>query len=749
MKKSALPLILISTVLHTFPFFTSIAQSPSDSIETKHVYLKEITLVGKNSRVDIHQLPEIVGTSIFAGKKNSLIIIDNLNANIVTNTMRQVVAKVPGVHTWESDGSGIQIGIAARGLSPNRSWEFNVRQNGYDISSDPFGYPEAYYTPQLQAVQRLQIVRGAGSLQYGPQFGGMLNFILRDGSDINKPIEIETQNTAGSFGLFNSYNAIGGQLKKVHYYAFYDHRSADGWRENGEYKVNTGFASVHYHATEKLNIGVEAMSWSTRSQQPGGLTEQSFKEDARQSFRNRNWFDIKWNTVALTATYEFNKNSRIEAKAFALSGDRNSVGFMRAINIRDSINASTLQYNNRQLDIDEYRNIGVETRFLTNYRLGKMNNSLSGGIRFFSGNTDRYRNGKGSTGYDYNMSISGEYPTNVQLYSRNTALFAENIFRVSEKFIIIPGIRFENLVTTAEGQLNLDANGNPVFIKNEKRTRNFLLAGIGAEYHISKNTEIYANATQAYRPMLFSDLTASPTTDVVDPNLKDAKGYNLDAGYRGKLGNYLSFDAGIFLLKYDNRIGSITQLNTDGSSYNFRTNVANSISKGVETMIEFNPINAWVKNSRFGSFSIFTSYAFTDARYDAFRVVKKEGTELVETSLKNNKVENAPEHILRTGLTYFYKSFSVTTQFSHVSKTFADANNTVDASTNGQNGLIPSYTIADISATYRMRDKYTFRAGLNNVGNSRYFTRRAGGYPGPGVLPSDGRNFYLTIGLKI
>ena len=111
------------------------------------------------------------------------------------------MAKVPGIHTWESDGSGIQIGMATRGLSPNRSWEFNVRQNGYDISSDPFGYPEAYYTPQLQAVQRLQIVRGAGALQYGPQFGGMLNFILRDGSDIQKSIELETQNTAGSFGL--------------------------------------------------------------------------------------------------------------------------------------------------------------------------------------------------------------------------------------------------------------------------------------------------------------------------------------------------------------------------------------------------------------------------------------------------------------------------------------------------------------------------------------------------------------------
>ena len=179
-------------------------KNPADSFETKPKYLPDVTVVGRGSRSDIQQMPEIVGTSIYAGKKNALIVLDNVPGNIITNTMRQVVAKVPGIQIWESDGSGIQIGIAARGLSPNRSWEFNTRQNGYDIAADPFGYPEAYYNPQLQAVQRIEIVRGHGALQYGPQFGGMVNYILRNGSEINKPFEFETQQAAGSDDLFNS-----------------------------------------------------------------------------------------------------------------------------------------------------------------------------------------------------------------------------------------------------------------------------------------------------------------------------------------------------------------------------------------------------------------------------------------------------------------------------------------------------------------------------------------------------------------
>src|SRR6476661_1319221 len=78
----------------------------------KHRYLPEVTVVGRGSKSDYQQMPEVVGTNIYAGKKNALIVLDNVQGNVVTNTMRQVLAKVPGIHVWESDPSGIQIGIA-------------------------------------------------------------------------------------------------------------------------------------------------------------------------------------------------------------------------------------------------------------------------------------------------------------------------------------------------------------------------------------------------------------------------------------------------------------------------------------------------------------------------------------------------------------------------------------------------------------------------------------------------------------
>lgn len=739
------------TILLLIPVLSLTAQKKqqpvADSIFQHSTFLPDITLVGRNTKADIHFLPEIVGTTIHAGKKNALIMMDNVQGNVVNNTMRQVMAKVPGIQIWESDPSGIQIGIAARGLSPNRSWEFNIRQNGYDISSDPFGYPEAYYTPQLNSVQRIQVVRGAASLQYGPQFGGLVNFILKDGSDFKKKFQFESQQTAGSFGLFNSYNAIGGKLKKSHYYAFWDHRRGDGFRQNSGFTVNTGFASFTHQITDRLKAGVEITHFSYLAQQPGGLTDAQFAADPYQSLRRRNWFDVKWNMAALNLDYTISEQTRLNIKAFVMGGDRNSIGFMAPPTVGDTIQATTLQYGNRRVDIDQYRNQGIEARILHSYTIGKATHSFSTGLRIYRGNTFRFQNGRGDTGIDFNLSTESSYPTDLDFRTINTAFFAENVFRLGKKLLLIPGFRIENIRNVADGSVSMNG-GTEQKVANQNKTRRFILPGIGAEYHIG-NTEIYANYSQAYRPVLFSDLTANPITDEIDQNLKDARGYNIDLGYRGRIKDYLFFDVSGFWLQYNNRVGLIAQQRIDGSFYNLRTNVGNSVSRGAEILVELSLLKALSTDKRYGNLTLFSSLAFIDARYNNLRVISRQGNSLITSNLKNKQVENAPRQILRNGITYSKTKWKATLQHSYVSSAFSDANNTSTTVATGINGLIPSYQLVDISGSFDFNASLFIRAGINNLLNEKYFTRRAGGYPGPGLMTAEPRNLFLTIGVKL
>jgi len=658
-------------------------------------------------------------------------MLSQMDANKATNNTRQVFSKVPGINVIENDGGGIQLGVAVRGLNPNRITEFNSRQNGYDISADALGYPESYYTPPMEGLRRIEVVRGAASLQYGSQFGGLLNFVMQDGPK-DKPYEINSVQTGGSFGFFNSYNSIGGTqsgtLGDLNYFGFYHRKQGDGWRENTGYGINTGYAKVKYSPIEDLTFGFEMTLMHYDMQQPGGLTEEQFAKDPRQSNRDRNWFNADWKLPAVTLDYNFSAATRFNSRFFALIADRSSVGNLNAPNKPDS-------KPNRDLIVDNYENYGVEARLIHTYdAFGGFSTALAG-IRYYSGNTHRMQ-GDGTNGNDANFDFltPGDLEgSDYRFPSINAALFAENIFALTPEFSITPGVRYELIRTHANGYYKF--NGQKLFEEKESE-RTFPLLGLGMAYHVTTETNLYANVSQAYSGVNFNDMRVVNPNFQVDSNLKDVTGYNFDFGFRGRLFDRIAFDVGGFYLAYNDRIGVINKADENYNVYRYRTNVSDSRSMGVESFIELDFLS-FIDPESEASLSVFNSFAWVDAKYinSAYK------------SVLNKRVEYAPEIITRTGLSYKLAEFSVTAQVSYVGEQFTDATNT-RYTPSAINGIIPSYTVMDLSANYRY-DMYVFTAGINNLLDARYYTRRADGYPGPGILPADGRAIYLSAGIKM
>jgi Fe(3+) dicitrate transport protein len=704
------------------------------------IWLESFELMASRGMNGQGRLPEVEDFRINAGRKNEVIRLGEIDANLAMNNSRQIFGRTPGISIWENDGSGIQLGVASRGLSPNRSWEFNVRMNGYDITPDPMGYPEAYFTPPMEVVENIEIIRGASSLQYGPQFGGLLNFVLRK-PDPSTRFTAETINTVGSNGLFSTFNYIGGTEGKWDYTAYYQKRRGNGWRDNGFFNTDHAHLEVNYAVSNRLKIGTEMTYMTTTSQQPGGLTDAQFAEDPSQSTRSRNWFSTPWFIPSLNADYIVSPKTKLNLKAFGSIAERNSVGFTSAITQEDDM-------GNRQVDRDMYHTFGTELRLSTAYLfLGKEHNLVSG-YRYFKGNIDRNQRGVGDAGIDMNFDlVDASYPRDLDFVNTNHAVFVENMFNVTDKLLLTAGLRLENISSDMTGILNT-VNGVPQQLIPETRTRTFALLGFGGEYHLTRTTELYSNFSQAYRPVLISDLTPPATTDVIDPNLQDARGYNFDLGYRGNIGAFLNFDASFFYLNYADRIGTLTQTAADGTRFQFRTNLGTSVSQGVEAFVEFDPITAFVGNSSIGYIHLFASLAYINAEYQDFERTSISNGEVVVSNLAGNRVENAPRKINRYGATYRYKDFSMTWQLSDIGETFSDATNSVAPNAAATSGLIPAYSVQDLSAGYTYKKKYSLKSGINNLTDASYFTRRAGGYPGPGIMPADGRTFYMTFGVK-
>src|SRR5207249_3498583 len=245
-------------------------------------------------------------------------------------------------------------------------------------------------------------------------------------------------------------------------------------------------------------------------------------------------------------------------------------------------------------------------------KLGNNKSSLAGGIRFTHAWFKRQGGGEGTTNSDFDLSITGDWGYNLDFTTTNIAPFVENIFRIKKKFTITPGLRFEYLKSTAKGYSTDD---NIKQIANEKRYRTNPLFGIGLELKPSVNTSIYGNISQAYRPIDYSQLEPFGMAAKIDPNLKDAYGFNSDLGYRGTIKDYLNFDFSLFYMAYNNRIGEIVKTDsTTGLDQAYRTNIANSVHQGAETYFEFNFLKYLNQQSKQG-LSIFNSFAYIDAKY--------------------------------------------------------------------------------------------------------------------------------------
>jgi Fe(3+) dicitrate transport protein len=711
-----------------FPLFL-LAQQPKDTIKSS--VLAEVTVTGLKTVRGTGHLPETKDGIIYAGKKNEVIIVDSLDANKAINNTRQVLGRIPGLNIVETETSGFTAnGIATRGLNPTQSIEMNTRQNGYNISADVFGYNEAYYIPPMEAVSRVEMVRGAASLQFGSQFGGMVNYVVNEAPKA-KAFELYTSQTGGSFGLFNSFNSIGGTSKKISYYGFAQYRTLDGWQPNSQQRQFSAFAKLQYNASDKFTAGVEYSLLRNRIKMPGGLTDSMFAVNPRSSFRARNWLKSPWNIVAAYANYAISPNTTLSLKSSLLFSNRalvwrNEDGGAGAL---DEIDPSTGEYVHREVENEDMHNTSTELRLLHNYKLGTTQNTIAGGLRYAYAWFKRQGGGEGTTGADFDLSVAGPYEYDLDFTTTNIAPFLENIFRFGNRLSVTPGFRFEYLRSTGKGYKE---EGPDKIITNENRKRSIPLFGIGSEYKTSANTNVYANITQAYRPIDYSQLTGFGITSKIDPNLKDAKGYNADLGYRGTVKNYLNFDLGLFYLAYNRRIGIVLLNPGTGNEYSFRTNVANSVHRGLESYLEFNFLKYLDAGSTQG-LSLFNSLALIDAKYTS-------------GEFKGNRVEAAAKYINRLGLTYADKRFSGTMQMSNVGDAYGDATNE-KRSNDPVAGYIPAYTVFDFSATYRI-NRYSLKAGVNNLADKAYFTRRTDEYPGPGIIPSAGRSFYIGVAAK-
>jgi len=687
---------------------------------------------------DIGNLPPIKGVQITTGT-NAVIEMQNLSGAKSSGNPREMFAKIPGLNIWESDGAGIQIGIGGRGLSPNRAANFNTRQNGHDISADALGYPESYYTPPFEALKSIEITRGSASLQFGTQFGGLLNFVVKD-APYDTPLEITTRNTVGAYGYFGTFNRITGTNNKFSYQVYHQYKKGDGYRENSNFDQQQLFAQVGYYLKDNLQVRLEYTHMNYLTQQAGGLTDLQFNQDPRQSIRDRNHFKVDWNMLAFHLDYDLTKSATFNIRAFGMKSRRESLGFLGKITQADPMSERTMIQG-------LFENGGIESRFLQKYHFNKnkkerfTRGAFLVGMRYYRGSSIA---NQGNASDNNNADFRFLTPNNLDnssysFPSENIAAFAENILFINPKLTANIGVRYENIVSSSEGFYKrysthpFTQDTLAIYTINDTNSvkRSLPLFGAGLSYKTGKQSSIYFNFTQNYRAINFTDIRVSNPNIVIDSLIKDEYGYTGELGFRGLHKKYITFDLALFYIFYGDKIGIAPK---QGTIYKERTNIGNAINTGVESFVEVDLLQM-ISDSAKNHLNVFVNAAYIDARY----------IESKEANYLNKNVEYVSPFIFKTGLKFKTDKFSAQFQLSYNAKQFSDASNSIIPSGDALIGEVPAYTVLDFSTQYTFNNSFKLEAGINNLTNQQYFTRRALSYPGPGIIPSDGISFYFTL----
>jgi Fe(3+) dicitrate transport protein len=677
--------------------------------------MPEVTVTAEELPEQGPFLPDVAGTRIHAGKKTSVIDLKARPA-IINNNYRQVLARTPGLLLSEETTPLFSVGY--RGLEPHRAQFTQVLKDGIPIHAEMFGYPEAYYTPALQSVDRIEFIRGGASLMYGPQPGGALNFVTKQ-PPAGTPFSAYSESSFGTDELFSTYTSLGGLIEPLGYSAYLHERGRNGFREtNSDFEVLGGGLKATLGQTTDSRWALAYDEYHEEHGEPGGLTKAVADSEGRDlTTRLHDRFRLERYYGTLIYERELSGESQLDLRVFGghyrrFSKRQRGGGFGT---LPTGAAAGT-----NSIEEQDFYTFGFEPRLRHTYAaFGQDGHALTMGIlSYFSGSPREDQRG---TSPD---ADTGALRNSSDRSMQYLSVFAEHLFRLGP-LTVTPGMRLEHIWQHVTEKVNADkaAAGTPLADADEF---DFVpLFGAGATLELGPWAVLYTNLSQAYRPKIFTQAVPTRANEVVNGDLEEGKSWAVDAGVRSRPGAALLWDASYFVMRFDDQIGT---------SGNTVENVGDTLHQGLELTAEADLVGLYdqargaVSHDRFGSAGPFVNLLLLDATF-------------VEGPQDGKTPQYAPQYTLRFGASYRLRDRAKLS----LSSTFVDDHFADDA--NSASFTIPSYKVWDLAGEVAVwKDALVLFGGINNLFDERYYAR----IRSDGIDPAYERNLYggLRLGWR-
>lgn len=682
------------------------SEQQGDAESEEVVGIPEVEVIGRAEK-DVEAVPgsaEVVSEEELDRQKP-------LSANEALET-------VPGVNMQTEDPMGLRQNIGIRGLNPTRSRKVLVLEDGVPIALAPYGEPEMYYSPPIDRMSRIEIVKGSGSILFGPQtIGGVVNYITPQPPD---EFELTAEATAGTFGHYTGHVTAGDTNGQVGWWVSGLHKRFEGHRDlNLEMTDVTSKFRLRLDDTQTLSLKFSVYDESSQSTYLG-LTTPQFQNNPSANYASNDRFKIRRYGIQATHAATIGTDTLLETRLYGHNVQRNwrrqdfdrtpqdGVDYQRAIDGEgDDIlgqprsswptGGSSVYFRhttgnrNREFTVG-----GIEPRVTHNWDVGEVESELQAGFRFHVEHTrERRING------EWRRSISGTIRDDDERLGRAFAAYALNEFRFfDEKLKVSPGVRGEALWTertiyrtrTDDGMGGASPQDLAPPRENDN-TITALIPGLGVSYQAAEPLTLFSGVHRGFAPPRTKDAISKEGNKL---GFDAEFSWNYEVGGRLNFKDYLSGELTGFLLDFRNQniapaeSGGTVSIDPEEQDPGELAEVPSgqTIHRGIESGVTFDPATfagqSW-------DLPLTLNYTFVDAKF-------QDGW---AAAFQGNPLPYSPDHTV-FGRAAFSHPIGLDLQVEgrYISEQYTDKVATVQPTTNGLAGLIDSRFLMNATAQY-------------------------------------------------
>lgn len=634
-----------------------------------------------------------------------------------------VFRRIPGINVVDEEGAGLRINIGIRGLDPDRSRRVLMLEDGIPIALAPYGEPEMYYTPAIEKMEAVEVMKGAGQILYGPQtVGGVVNFITKSVPD---SLQTTAKFQYGSGDYHNIFVSHGNRLKDVGYLINIHKKGAQnlGMIDFDLLGVDAKM-EIYLNKANQLNVKMGFYQENSNATYVG-ITQPMFNEGTNDFARlapNDN-LQVQRANFSLVHQYKISKNTKIKNLIFGQQVTRNWRRQDFAYNGIDNTkpgnwsgqtwgNEEVLEgamymrngtgQRNRNFDV-----FGAETRITHDYRFFGLKHQLSGGMRYLYERAFENRiNGTKPDATSGALVAYEERPGNA------FSTFLQQQSSIENKVHFHYGLRLESFNQTREiFRGNYHGKITDTAIVNSNLVQQ-LVPGGGLTYVFSEKLIIFSSAHRGFAP--------PRTKDAIDNtggsyDLEAELSNNVELGIRGKILKGVQFEMTGFRLDFINQIIPISE--SSGGGGTGLINAGASIHQGIEGSITLQSSDFFNWKKWFVMTN--TNVTFVDAKFIGDPLINN-------TAIKNLRTPYAPQWITNSIIQFQHiDGIGIRISHQYVASQFTDIPNTIEPSNNGRTGIMPAYEIWDLNTFYDWKSKnWRFNFTVKNLTNERYIATR-------------------------